>query len=602
MLKNLRRGLPALFFLVFVVLLSIPSSPAQAQSALHIQNNLVVGPTGSRFIAKGVNVEAYRDYVGGCGYVTDNLFQVTQPGGSINLTLMINKFRQLGVNIVRLNYDYRYINTGSYPNLSKYLDVAQALANAGIYVMPADHSQTGANLANRAQAYPTFQALVAGFRSRGIIDYVVFNPFNEPANTTWSAWVTANEDILHYFRVNLGFTGVVMLDGIEWASENNATAYQTIMTYDAGLLGGTPNVGFENHWYPNIDITKVDNSFTFTPTYPIWIGELGQYNGTPDTPSYVTSVLNKVVNTGLAAGHNGVFGWIWSWCDSNKMTDPWDNYTLLNPYGQLYVDYYWTKVGTPPNTVTPRPLTATFTPTFTRTPTNTPTRTSTPIPTGTNTPTRTSTRIITATNTPVPVNTPTNTPTRARTATPTVVAPTTAPTIVPPTSTRMPTPGGLPPTPVGGSTIFLPVIADAYVSSKHPSANYGSASVLEIDSSPSEVAYLRFNVQGVTTRVARAILQVYSNHPDGAGFAVRALSGNTWGENTITFRNAPTPGNVIGSSGPIATHTWVSVDVTSYIVGNGTFDMALTDFGSKALSIRSRESSQSPKLIVSTSP
>lgn len=325
---------------------------------LRTKNNLLVYPDGTRFIVKGANVEAFRDYVGGCGYVSDDLF-TNSNGVTPQLGPMVTKMKSLGINAVRLNYDWRYVNNGNYQNLSKFLDVAQALANAGIFVMPSDHYITGENMSSQTDAFPTMKAIIDGFRARGIEYYLIMNPFNEPANLEWPAWTTKNKEILAYLRNTANYKGLVMLDAIEWASENDAASYQSIIAYDASLLGGQSNVGFENHWYPNIDngsvgpTTEFGKSLEFAKTYPIAIGELGQYNGTPDTPSYVSNLLTSMVNTGISNGHNGVFAWIWSWCDSNKMTDPWDDYTKLTSYGQLYVDYYYNKVSSTVPTIKP---------------------------------------------------------------------------------------------------------------------------------------------------------------------------------------------------------------------------------------------------------
>lgn len=316
----------------------------QIDYGLHFQGNKLVKADNSHFVIKGVNVEAYRDYVNGCGYVTDNLF-VTN-GSNTNLNLMTAKLKSLGVNAVRLAYSWEYMNAPGYANLTNYLDIAQTLADAGIYVMPVDNSYTGTNFASRASAYPTFKAIVDGFQNRGILPYLIFNPLGEPANVTWASWVTINKDILEYLRNTAGYTGPVFLDSIEWASGNNNASYQEITDYDATLLGGQANVGFDNHWYPNIDFSNVTNSFATAIDYPLTIGELGQVNpGVSGTdPDYVIDVLNGLIDTGIPNGHNGVFGWMWNWCDNNTMTTAWDNYTNLNAYGQLYVDYYWDKL------------------------------------------------------------------------------------------------------------------------------------------------------------------------------------------------------------------------------------------------------------------
>jgi hypothetical protein len=48
---------------------------------------------------------------------------------------------------------------------------------------------------------------------------------------------------------------------------------------------------------------------------------------------------------------------------------------------------------------------------------------------------------------------------------------------------------------------------------------------------------------------------------------------------------------------------WISLDVTGYITGNGTYNLALTTPGSTAVSLASRESgANAPQLIIETAP
>ncbi len=403
---------------VWLVIQAVTVTPSQGASSpgVHTQNNLVVDTSGARLVIKGVVVEAYRDYAGGCGYVTDNLFKTNASGGSTNLTLMVNKFKALGVNTVRLAYNWHYLNTSAYPNLSHYLDIAQALANAGIYVMPSDWGEASTNLAQRAQSYPTFKAIVDGFRARGIEPYLIFNPFNEPTNLSWSEWVPANKEALAYLRNTAGFRGIVILDTIGWASQNDATSFQDIRTYDASLLGGTANVGFSNHIYPNAPATRIDDGIAFGKTFPMVVGEMGQINPGVSglDPNYVINVLNEEVQVGIPSGHNGTFAWMWNWCDDNDMTTAGQNYTDLNAYGQLYPTYYWNKVGTPPQPSPTLTTAATRTPTPLRTATRAPTMTTTPVASPTRTATSKPTSMATATVKRTAAPSPTRQPTATR--------------------------------------------------------------------------------------------------------------------------------------------------------------------------------------------
>jgi hypothetical protein len=116
-------------------------------------------------------------------------------------------------------------------------------------------------------------------------------------------------------------------------------------------------------------------------------------------------------------------------------------------------------------------------------------------------------------------------------------------------------------------------------------------------------SYLRFNVQGLNGTVSRATLRIYANSASTAGISIWRVSDNTWTESTINYNNAPAIGSVIGSSNAVSAGTWVSIDLTAYITGNGAYNLALTTPGSTAISFASRQASaNAPQLIVETTP
>jgi phosphatidylserine/phosphatidylglycerophosphate/cardiolipin synthase-like enzyme len=189
------------------------------------------------------------------------------------------------------------------------------------------------------------------------------------------------------------------------------------------------------------------------------------------------------------------------------------------------------------------------------------------------------------------ISTPTNTPTNTPTSTPTIT-PTSTPTNTP-TSTQTAT--------QSGNTVTFTPVADAYVNADSPAANYGSSALLRADASPVVRSYLRFHVQGLNGSVTSATLRVYANSASSQGYQIRDVSDNTWGESAINHNNAPSTGALIGSSAAISANTWTTVDVTSYITGNGVFNLGLTTLSNTALSLASREAgANAPQLIVVT--
>lgn len=189
--------------------------------------------------------------------------------------------------------------------------------------------------------------------------------------------------------------------------------------------------------------------------------------------------------------------------------------------------------------------------------------------------------------------------TSAATATPTAL-PSNTPTA---TSTATFTPTFTPTqtsTPNLGPVAFIPS-ADSYVTASTPTSNFGLLTTLRVDASPDTRSYLRFDLQGLSGPVTSAILRVYANSASALGYKVYGVSDNTWDEDTLNYNNAPALGGLLGSSGAVGAGTWTTIDVTSYITGNGSFNLALTTPSNTALSLASRQSgANTPELIVET--
>jgi hypothetical protein len=204
---------------------------------------------------------------------------------------------------------------------------------------------------------------------------------------------------------------------------------------------------------------------------------------------------------------------------------------------------------------------------------------------GANPPTITPTPSATRTATPTRTMTPTKTPTRTLT----------------PSSTPVPS-ATIAPTLTGMNTFTFTSAADAYVSAGHPDSNYGSLTELHVDASPERRAYLRFDVQGVSSSIARATLRLYAQNGSLVGYDVRPVADNAWNELTLTYNTAPAMGNIAGSSGPYVTGNWVAVDVTSLVSGNGLLSLVLTTADTNTLILSSREAgANAPQLVIQTS-
>jgi hypothetical protein len=153
-----------------------------------------------------------------------------------------------------------------------------------------------------------------------------------------------------------------------------------------------------------------------------------------------------------------------------------------------------------------------------------------------------------------------------------------------------------------GSPITLTPLADAYVNSASPTTNFGASTALRMDASPDDLhSYIKFDVQGLSGAPAQVTLRLFATSTSTTGVKTRGVSDTGWGETTITFNNAPAmDGPAGGASGQIKTaNTWISIDVTSLVSGNGTLSIAVTTTSSTAISMASRETgANSPQLII----
>jgi len=159
-------------------------------------------------------------------------------------------------------------------------------------------------------------------------------------------------------------------------------------------------------------------------------------------------------------------------------------------------------------------------------------------------------------------------------------------------------------TPPLPATLIFPVEKDAYVSSVNQTANYGRAISLRMDGSPDVHSFLSFNVQGLAgNAIHSARLQIFANTSSSLGFNVREVLDNSWSEYSINYNNAPSLGALLASSGPVTSTSWVELDVTPYINGEGIFSFGLDTTSSSAISVASRESGvNSALLLIDTQP
>jgi hypothetical protein len=143
-------------------------------------------------------------------------------------------------------------------------------------------------------------------------------------------------------------------------------------------------------------------------------------------------------------------------------------------------------------------------------------------------------------------------------------------------------------------------VADLYVNSANPGSNYGKSPFMKISSNPEMNAYMRFTVTGLKGKsIAHAYLLIYTNNSNKQGFSVAMVESTSWGEESTSFKNAPSVGDALADSGAISADSWITLDLTEVVTGEGIYDFSITANGDKSISLASRESGvNAPQLVI----
>jgi parallel beta-helix repeat protein len=151
-------------------------------------------------------------------------------------------------------------------------------------------------------------------------------------------------------------------------------------------------------------------------------------------------------------------------------------------------------------------------------------------------------------------------------------------------------------------------VADAWVEHEHKDANHGLETSLYVRADTTgqgRSTYLRFTVSGVTGIVQSAKLRIRTRSTAFPSSRVYYIGTNTWvesGTGGITWNNAPLDALLTYPIGALAANVWHDIDVSSIVTGNGTYTLGLVAADQPGLAFWSRESSNPPRLVVTSPP
>ncbi len=267
-----------------------------------------------------------------------------------------------GVNYVRLRLladDYNGMTaTNQAAYVQKAVDWRNALRAQGILTCfcwwdALDGAYAGASWAtNYNRSFAMMNAVVSAI---GADPYVFYEPFNEPNNISDANWDTAIRATIANFRTTAGYTGLLVIDGNNWAHQYDDARFSGIESYDATLTGtGRANLCFARHDYPNDYSGNTWSNATWTAAtggsarnHILLESEYGVYN-TPTTavawgqPSSAFFASQMHTQANLAGAAPFVFG---PWLDANAITTS-DNSTPTTWGGYAKTSFLAAAAGT----------------------------------------------------------------------------------------------------------------------------------------------------------------------------------------------------------------------------------------------------------------
>ena len=146
-------------------------------------------------------------------------------------------------------------------------------------------------------------------------------------------------------------------------------------------------------------------------------------------------------------------------------------------------------------------------------------------------------------------------------------------------------------------------VADAYVRSDVPAGNFGSDTILIGRTSPQIDSYIKFDVTGLSGAPGKATLRLWMETTGTTSYRVYQVVDTSWTESGITFNNRPAFGFLLGSNAPTTAGTWMDLEVTGAVDGNGLVSFGLASGSTAGKNFGSKEdAAHAPQLLLEPQP
>lgn len=152
-------------------------------------------------------------------------------------------------------------------------------------------------------------------------------------------------------------------------------------------------------------------------------------------------------------------------------------------------------------------------------------------------------------------------------------------------------------TPMVDIWVFHPV-ADAFVTARRPTDNFGQRLTLDMDVQPTSHTYLRFEIPPLPAQVAYAELRLQVETAVSSNVELFLVEDDSWLERGITYENAPPMTTAIDGSDSTRLNRWLTLDVTEVVTSTGLLSFGIQSEQSTPFAFRSRESIAPPELVI----
>lgn len=155
----------------------------------------------------------------------------------------------------------------------------------------------------------------------------------------------------------------------------------------------------------------------------------------------------------------------------------------------------------------------------------------------------------------------------------------------------------------GGGEVTVTPTDDTYADAGSPTTVNGNLNNLRVRTGSRVLhTYLQFTVAGVGP-VADARLRLWVIDSSADGGSLYVVPTNSWSESSLNWDNKPAPsGDPIGTVGTATVGTWVELDLSAVVDGDGTYSFALISASNDVARYSSSEAAAAnrPQLILTT--